>query len=144
MSLIKRVAEASERLFPLALAENSWDNVGVLLGECVIYGKLLSTAFVTILSQLLCIPPEAPVPRQNANNVLLTIDLSSKVLNEAIRESSVGAIVAYHPPIFRPLKRLNLSDVKQSIILQCIAHGLSVYSPHTAVDAAPGGGEQAY
>lgn len=62
-----------------------------------------------------------------------------KVLKEALEDNSVGMIVSYHPPIFRPLKCITMADYKQSIVLRCIANGISVYSPHTALDACEGG-----
>jgi putative NIF3 family GTP cyclohydrolase 1 type 2 len=60
-------------------------------------------------------------------------------LEEAISNPDVGVIVAYHPPIFSKLKQLTLSDIKQSIVLKTIANGLSIYSPHSALDNCVGG-----
>jgi len=48
-------------------------------------------------------------------------------------------IVAYHPPIFKPLKSLTLSNPLQKSLLQCASAGISVYSPHTALDCVHGG-----
>lgn len=48
-------------------------------------------------------------------------------------------VVTYHPIIFRGLKSLTLSDPQQETLLRLAQHGISVYSPHTAVDAAIGG-----
>jgi putative NIF3 family GTP cyclohydrolase 1 type 2 len=48
-------------------------------------------------------------------------------------------VVAYHPIIFRGLKSLTLANTQQQTLLRLASHGISVYSPHTAVDAAPGG-----
>lgn len=95
---------------PLALAE-SWDNVGLLVD-----------------------PPTPP----DIQRVLLTIDLTEDVLEEAL-EADVQLIVAYHPPIFKGLKRLQMRDVKARIVLRALAANISIYSPHTALDAAPGG-----
>jgi putative NIF3 family GTP cyclohydrolase 1 type 2 len=50
-----------------------------------------------------------------------------------------GTILSYHPPIFRALKRLTLADEKQSIILKTVAAGVSIISPHTALDSCTGG-----
>jgi putative NIF3 family GTP cyclohydrolase 1 type 2 len=63
---------------------------------------------------------------------------AAKVLEEAIGDN-VGVIVAYHPPLFRPVKRLTLADTKQEIILKCIASGISVFSPHTSLDSCVDG-----
>jgi dinuclear metal center YbgI/SA1388 family protein len=70
--------------------------------------------------------------------VLLTIDLTRAVADEAIALNS-SIIIAYHPIIFRGLKSLTLENTQQQTLLRLASHGISVYSPHTAVDAAPGG-----
>lgn len=104
----------NQNSYPQALADNSWDNTGLLL--------------------------EAPfVPsRRQSNTVLLAIDLTKAVADEAIaRRSSI--VVAYHPIIFKGLKSLTLANSQQQTLLRLASHGISVYSPHTAVDAAPGG-----
>jgi putative NIF3 family GTP cyclohydrolase 1 type 2 len=43
------------------------------------------------------------------------------------------------PIIFRGLKSLTLGDPQQQSLLRLAQVGISVYSPHTAVDAVPGG-----
>lgn len=43
------------------------------------------------------------------------------------------------PPIFRALKSFTLANSQQNSLLRLAQAGISVYSPHTAVDAAPGG-----
>ncbi|KAI8576311.1 hypothetical protein K450DRAFT_257643 [Umbelopsis ramanniana AG] len=113
MSLLSKVTRAMKRIAPLEIAENSWDNVGVLV--------------------------EPPYPQQQANKVFLTIDLTPQVLEEALSDPKVGTIVSYHPPIFKSMKRLTSEDVKQSIVLKAIAKGVGIYSPHTACDNCVGG-----
>jgi putative NIF3 family GTP cyclohydrolase 1 type 2 len=71
---------------------------------------------------------------------MLTIDLTARVLDECLQSNRhVSVIVAYHPLIFKPLTRLLLSDPKQSVILRAIQHGISVYCPHTSLDACCNG-----
>lgn len=70
--------------------------------------------------------------------VLLTIDLTEKVLAEAVALKA-GAIIAYHPPIWEPLRRVTADTPRQRIILRAVEAGIAVYSPHTALDAVPGG-----
>lgn len=111
ISLAKLVAAAMEQIAPLALADTTWDNVGLLV--------------------------ENPLPSA-ANRIMLTIDLTEAVLKECIEEN-VSVIVAYHPPIFHAFKRLCLDDLKASIILRVVSHGMSIFSPHTALDACKGG-----
>lgn len=102
------------KLYPEALADKSFDNTGLLLEA-----------------------PFHPMRRQ-MNSVLLTIDLTKKVADEAL-ESNCSVVVAYHPIIFRGLKSLTFSDTQQASLLRLASEGISVYCPHTAVDAVPGG-----
>ncbi|TPX62351.1 hypothetical protein PhCBS80983_g00482 [Powellomyces hirtus] len=112
MALLRNVTKCMEKIAPLKLAEAAWDNVGLLV--------------------------EAPFPRQG-NSVFLTIDLTQPVLEEALRDPKIGVIVSYHPPLFRSIKRLTLSDDKQAIALRCAASGVSVFSPHTSLDNCTSG-----
>ncbi|PKK62253.1 hypothetical protein RhiirC2_668260 [Rhizophagus irregularis] len=113
MAFFTRVIRAMEKISPISLAEHSWDNVGKLI--------------------------EPPYPRHFPSRVLLTIDLTPLVLEEALADKQIGVIIAYHPPIFRPIKRLNLDNAKQAIVLKCVAQGIGVFSPHTASDSCVGG-----
>lgn len=65
---------------------------------------------------------------------LMCIDLTPAVLDEAI-EQKCQLIVAYHPPIFHPLKRLADRDWKEKLLAKAVRKGIAVYSPHTALDA---------
>ncbi|MHC4996970.1 MAG: Nif3-like dinuclear metal center hexameric protein, partial [Planctomycetota bacterium] len=82
----------------------------------------------------------APTRARTVRRALLTIDLTEAVLAEAL-ELKAGLIVAYHPPLFAPLKRVDGAgaDPKQRILAAVLENKLAVYSPHTALDAAPGG-----
>ncbi|KAJ5871494.1 uncharacterized protein N7529_003847 [Penicillium soppii] len=108
------VVTSMRKLYPEALADKSFDNTGLLL--------------------------EAPFDssRRQKNSVLLTIDLTTAVADEAIKNRN-SAVVAYHPIIFRGLKSLTLADSQQRSLLRLAQHGISVYSPHTAVDTVPNG-----
>lgn len=48
-------------------------------------------------------------------------------------------IVSYHPPIFKPLTSLTLSNPLQRSLLSCASAGISIYTPHTALDNVRGG-----
>ena len=69
-----------------------------------------------------------------APRILVTIDVTAAVLDEAL-EKKCAAIVAYHPPLFASMKRV----AGPSLTYRLIRSGLAVYSPHTALDAATGG-----
>ena len=100
---------AFELFAPTHLA-NEWDNVGLLVGS-----------------------QEWP-----ADNILLTIDLTEAVLQEAI-DTKVDAIVSYHPPIFHPLTSVTSNTFKERVVLDAITNHIAIYSPHTSLDVATGG-----
>lgn len=107
---IEEIVQVLEAIAPLGLAED-WDNVGMLLA-----------------------------PRESAeiSAALLTIDLTETVLAEA-RAAGVELVVAYHPAIFKGPRRLTRRTASERILIDALRAGLFVYSPHTALDAAPGG-----
>lgn len=73
-------------------------------------------------------------PTQTVTRALLTIDYTPEVADEA-KSANVDVVIAYHPPIFDALKRITAS----SPIYDAIRRGVAIYSPHTALDVAPGG-----
>ena len=109
MPTVAELVAALDRISPFRLAEE-WDNVGLLVGR-----------------------RDAEVTR-----TLLAIDATPAVIAEAAA-SGCAAIVAYHPPVFRPLKRLSDETPAQRVALELAACGIAAISPHTALDAAPGG-----
>ena len=58
---------------------------------------------------------------------------------EETLSSNAAVLVSYHPPIFKGLQALTLANGLQKSLLSCAAHGISVYSPHSALDAVYGG-----
>ena len=64
---------------------------------------------------------------------------STDAVVEEARQMKVSTIVAYHPPIFKGWRSLTQQDSKQRQIIDCIASGISVFSPHTSLDAVPNG-----
>ncbi|ELU44104.1 NIF3 domain-containing protein [Rhizoctonia solani AG-1 IA] len=117
MGLVRAVARSFERgIGPLRLAETlKSPQVGLLLET------------------------ESPKHRSTgAIKVMLTIDLTPAVVEEALNNDT-GVIVAYHPPIFSGLKSLTLTNPLQRSLLRCAAEGISIFSPHTALDSVRGG-----
>ncbi len=102
---LSTIISALEEIAPPSLAE-SWDNVGLLTGD----------------------------PKQNISGILLTIDYADAVAEEA-RANKCDLVIAYHPPIFHPLKRI----VAGSLVFDAIRRDVAIYSPHTALDTAEGG-----
>jgi dinuclear metal center YbgI/SA1388 family protein len=78
---------------------------------------------------LLAGDPDAAVTR-----ALFCIDCAGAVVEEAAA-GKFDAIVSYHPPLFRPISRVT----RGSIVFDLVRRGIALYSPHTALDAAPGG-----
>lgn len=114
---VKSIVSAIQKLYPRELADGSWDNTGLLLGAPLADSEVKSPRNVS---------------------VLLAIDLTAGVAQEAI-DKKQSLVVAYHPIIFRGLKSLTTNDTQQSSLLRLARAGISVYSPHTACDAAVGG-----
>ncbi len=108
--LIRDLTNTLESIAPLRYAE-SWDRVGLLIGDPA---------------------------RELKGPALLTIDLTERVAHEAIRHKA-GAIIAYHPPLWEPLKRLTSGSSRERVAMLAVEHGIAVYSPHTALDSVPGG-----
>lgn len=94
----------------LSFAE-SWDNVGLLV---------------------------EPSPPHNVNTLFLTNDLTEKVMEEALQKKA-DLILSYHPPIFRPMKRITWKTWKERLVIRALENRVAIYSPHTAYDAAPHG-----
>lgn len=117
-SQLKTLVKAITKYYPASYADSSWDNTGLLI-DCSIDNVTTDKT-------------ERPV-------VLLTVDLTSSVAQEAI-DSGCSAILAYHPFIFPSWKCLNpTKNTQHKTAIKLIQEGISVYCPHTAVDAAKGG-----
>lgn len=111
MTTVGQLACALDGIAPARFAE-SWDNVGLLVGD---QDETLG---------------DGPV--------LVTIDLTADVSREAI-QLGASAVIAYHPPLFKATKRLTGATAREKGLLECVRAGMAVLSPHTALDAAPGG-----
>jgi len=99
-----------ESIAPPDLAEK-WDNTGLLIN---------------------------PLRPRNVKKILLTIDLTEAVADEAIA-GKTDLVVAYHPILFRPASRLDATDAYDRTVMKLIQKNVAVYSPHTALDAVAGG-----
>ncbi|MCC9606650.1 Nif3-like dinuclear metal center hexameric protein [Blastopirellula sp. JC732] len=106
---VDQICRYLDQFAPTALAE-SWDNVGLLVGD--------RAASVEKLMTCLTITPE--------------------VVDEAL-DQGADAIVAHHPLPFRALKRITADDTVGRMLLRLIAAGVAIYSPHTGFDSAAAG-----
>jgi len=106
---IEQVAAFLEDLAPTRLAE-SWDNVGLLVGD----------------------------PAGAAERVMTCLSVTPSTAAEAVARRA-DLIVSHHPLPFRPLGRLTPQTTAGRMLLELIAARVAVYSPHTAFDSAPEG-----
>ncbi|MHC4624852.1 MAG: Nif3-like dinuclear metal center hexameric protein [Planctomycetota bacterium] len=105
---VRDIADAIDGIVPLKLAQD-WDNVGLLIGN----------------------------PEQNVKNVLLTIDITGAVVDEA-KKLKTDLIISYHPVIWDGLKKITARG-PASVVYDLIRSKISVFSIHTALDSAGGG-----
>lgn len=105
---LEQIISQLEALAPTKFAE-SWDNVGLLVGD----------------------------PSQEVTGAILAIDYTPEV---ACESAGLGCelVIAYHPPIFEPIKRVTATG-STAAIFDAIRRGVAIYSPHTALDVADGG-----
>lgn len=109
MSTVATIAAFLEQFAPTRLAE-SWDNVGLLVGR-----------------------RDRPVER-----LMTCLTLTPTTVAEAVGRGA-ELVVAHHPLPFHPVKRLTAETHVGAMLLDLIAAGAAVYSPHTAFDSAAEG-----
>ncbi len=109
MPKIKEIINLLENLAPLAWQE-SYDNAGLQTGN--------SNTEVT--------------------GVLITLDCTLEVVEEAIAKNC-NLIVAHHPVIFKPLKRLTGTNQVEQTIIKAIQNNIAIYASHTNLDSVLGG-----
>ncbi|XP_072473328.1 NIF3-like protein 1 [Notamacropus eugenii] len=107
---LKTLVSSLNDFASLSLAEN-WDNVGLLV---------------------------EPSPPHTVKTLFLTNDLTEEVMEEALQRKA-DLILSYHPPIFRPLKRITCKTWKERLVIRALENRVGIYSPHTAYDASPQG-----
>jgi dinuclear metal center YbgI/SA1388 family protein len=106
---LKQIIEVLEQVAPVGMAAG-WDNVGLLAGD----------------------------PKQNIRRAMLAIDLTSAVEAEA-KVKKADLIIAYHPSIFEPIKKIVAGQGPSPLLYDLIRGGRAIYSPHTALDVVAGG-----
>ena len=102
------VVQQLDAIAPPHLAE-AWDNVGLLVGD----------------------------PAADVSRAMLCIDYTAAVAAEA-KAAGCDLVVAYHPPIFKGLKRF-IASGGSALVFDAARTGVAIYSPHTALDVAEGG-----
>ncbi len=98
-----------EKFAPPRLAE-SWDNVGLLVGD----------------------------RGREVRRLMACLTITPTTVDEAIR-GGADLIVVHHPLPFSAVKRLTADTIVGRMLLELISAGVAVYSPHTAFDSAAEG-----
>ncbi|GAW90933.1 Nif3-like dinuclear metal center hexameric protein [Calderihabitans maritimus] len=105
----QQIISILEELAPPRWREE-WDNVGLLVGD-----------------------PALPV-----KNVLLTLDVTDAVVEEAV-DKQIDLIISHHPVIFRPISNLRYNQPLGRLLHRLVKENINVYAAHTNLDNAPGG-----
>lgn len=113
---LKKALDVVRKVYPEAYADKKWDNTGLLIDSSVEQEK-----------------------EENKVKLLLTVDLTTSVAQEAL-DQGCNVILAYHPFIFPSWSRLTpTANTQHANAMKLIRNDVSVYCPHTAVDAVSGG-----
>ena len=101
---ISTITSVLEKVAPLSLQED-YDNAGLIIGD----GQL------------------------NCSGVLLTLDVTEEVVEEAI-SAGCNLIIAHHPIIFKGLKKINGNNYVEKTVLKAIRNNVAIYACHTNID----------
>ncbi|MCG8340626.1 MAG: Nif3-like dinuclear metal center hexameric protein [Cytophagales bacterium] len=104
MIKINDVIDYLEQIAPLSYQEH-YDNAGLMLGN----------AHSTVTGILIC------------------LDITEEVLAEA-KAQNCNLIIAHHPLIFKPIKKLTARTYVERCIIQAIKQNLALYAIHTNLD----------
>ena len=103
---IRCILDAIESFAPRAIQEG-YDNSGIQAGDAA----------------------------KECTGVLLTLDITEEVVNEAI-ECNYNLIISHHPLLFNGIKQITPSNPTGRILIKAINAGICLYSSHTALDNA--------
>jgi dinuclear metal center YbgI/SA1388 family protein len=109
MTTVSAIAAFLEEFAPHRLAAE-WDNVGLLVGDA----------------------------RRTVERVMTCLTVTPVSVTEAVAEKA-QLIVSHHPVLFRPMRQITADDTQGKMLLDLIAAGIAIYSPHTAFDSARSG-----
>lgn len=112
MTTVRAIEQTLYDWAPRELAE-SWDNVGLLVGD-----------------------PDAPVSR-----ILVALDITPAVVADAA-DTGCQLIVAHHPVMncaWHQVQTLRTDDRQGRVLTELVRHGIAAICMHTNLDAAKGG-----
>jgi dinuclear metal center YbgI/SA1388 family protein len=109
MPTVDTITKLLEQLAPPALAE-SWDNVGLLVGDRA----------------------------RNVKRLMTCLTVTPASAREAM-EAQADLIVTHHPLPFQPVRQLTTDTTTGRLLWDLIGARIAIYSPHTAFDSAQAG-----
>ncbi len=71
--------------------------------------------------------------QQRVRSILVTLDVTDAVINEAIRKK-ISVIISHHPLIFQPIKTLNANTRTGRLLTKLLASKIALYVMHTNLD----------
>lgn len=101
---VKEITSFLESIAPLNLQE-SYDNAGLIVGD----------------------------PGNNVSKALITLDVTEKVIEEAIAEKC-QLIIAHHPLIFGNIRNIRSNNNTGRCIIKAIKSNIAIYAAHTNFD----------
>ncbi len=109
MTTLAEIIQRLESRFPLQWQEQ-WDNSGLLYGD----------------------------RGQAVSRVVVAVDVTEAVVDDAVQWGA-SLILAHHPLVFQPLRRLSPNEPTHRALIKAIQHDVAIYCAHTNVDTAPEG-----
>ena len=106
---ISDIIECVREMAPEDLAE-PWDNSGLLIAS----------------------------DKEYTEHVIVCLDMTDAALEEAIKTGS-HLIIAHHPLIFTPIKRIDIIKTQSRLLRGLIRNDIALYAAHTNVDKTYGG-----
>ena len=101
---VKDFTQFLEDLAPLS-SQEEYDNSGLIVGS----------------------------PDLKVNGVLLSLDCTEDVVDEAIKLGS-NLIISHHPIVFKGLKKINGKNYVERTIIKAIKNDIAIYAAHTNLD----------
>ncbi|RFS24624.1 Nif3-like dinuclear metal center hexameric protein [Chitinophaga silvatica] len=101
---IKEIIQVIEAYAPPVYQE-SYDNAGLIFGD----------------------------PQTEVTQVLLTLDTTEAVIDEAIAKGC-NLVIAHHPIVFGGLKKINGKNYVERVAIKAIKNDIAVYAAHTNLD----------
>ncbi|HET8572303.1 MAG TPA: Nif3-like dinuclear metal center hexameric protein [Edaphocola sp.] len=101
---IREIIQGIHRFAPLNYQE-SYDNSGLQVGDI----------------------------EAEARSALLALDVTEAVVEEAV-SMGCNLIIAHHPVLFKPLKRLSGANSTERIIIKAIQNNIAIFAAHTNLD----------